>query len=124
MAQGSNKVFYFRRRHPSLTREEFQARWLAEFPHALQAHLTPASGVARYVQNHVLSEAEHPDGANGKFYDLIDEFFVEPFIRQPQPLSAIARDAATLQRVWQVERELLDTRRTRAFVSETVHNIP
>lgn len=115
-----SKVFYFRRRHPSLTREAFQARWLARFPQALQGHLTLASGVVRYVQNQVLSEAEHPNGTHTKFFDVIDEFFVGA----PQQLSAIAQDRDTLQRVQQVECELLDTSRTRAFISQTVYNIP
>ena len=76
--------------------------------------------MTRYVQNHALSEAEHPGGTDPKFYDIIDEFFVTA----PQALDSIARDTAVLSAVRELENELLDTSRTRAFVAATIHNIP
>ena len=35
------------------------------------------AGVAGYIQNHTVSEAEHPDGDDPKYFDVIDEFFLD-----------------------------------------------
>mgnify|MGYP001089485963 CR=1 FL=1 len=57
------KIFYLRRRRPGLSRVEFQEHWLAGLREVLRGVGGRLPGVAGYVQNHVLSEAEHPDGA-------------------------------------------------------------
>jgi EthD domain len=114
------KIFYFRRRHPSLTREAFQKEWLKRFPEALGDWTNERALIARYVQNHALSEADHPNGTDAKFFDVIDEFFVTT----PRDLAAIAQAAPTSDRMREVEHALLDGSRTRAFVAETIHNIP
>lgn len=114
------KVFYFRRRHPSLGRAAFQAEWLGRFPAALGLSRTPVAGVSRYVQNQVLPESDHPDGQSDKFFDVIDEFHLDPH-RSPSD-SILVNELVS--RVSACERELLDTSRTLAFVAYTIHNIP
>ena len=60
--QTTHKIFYLRRRRTGLSRLQFQERWLAGMHEVLKSVDGRLPGVARYVQNHVLSEAEHPDG--------------------------------------------------------------
>jgi hypothetical protein len=114
-----NRVFYYRRRAPGLCREEFQKAWL-EGMRALFTEDTRPPGVAGYLQNHAVSEAEHEDGEDPKYYDVIDEFFLE----QPGDLAWLGADPARLAAVRSLEAELLDASRTRAFIGETVINIP
>jgi hypothetical protein len=66
-----------------------------------------------------LPEADHPDGGNCRDFDLIDEFAVSG----PGAWGTLATDAALLERVEAVERELLDTDRTWVFLTETIVNI-
>ena len=115
-----SKIFYFRRRHPTLTRAAFQEEWLARFPAALEGHIGEDSGIGHYVQNHALSEDEHPGGDDAKYFDLIDEWS----LTTPTNLARIAADRNVLAKVLALENELLDTSRTRAFRGVTVHNIP
>ena len=72
-----------------------------------------------YVQNHTMSEAEHPDGDDPKYFDLIDQFF----LADPSALSGLAGSplAAAMRAL---DGGLVDTPRTRAFIGETILNIP
>lgn len=114
-----NRVFYYRRRAPGLPREEFQQRWL-EGMRAIFTEDGRLTGIAGYLQNHTVSEDEHEDGTDSRYYDLIDEFFLE----HPGDLAALAADPAMLAAVRRLESGLLDVARTRAFIGETVINIP
>jgi hypothetical protein len=114
-----NRVFYFRRRTPGLSRVEFQQRWLERMRAIFDEESRPA-GIAGYVQNHTISEAEHPDGDNGKYFDVVDEFF----IADSGGLASLGSDAAARKAVRRLEEALLDRTRTRAFIGETVINIP
>lgn len=114
------KLFYLRRRRPGLSRLEFQERWLAGVQGALEGVDERLPGVNRYVQNHVLSEAEHPDGGDEKYFDVIEEFFLSGS-GGLQTFAAESRYAGAVRRL---ECDLLDAKRTRAFVAETVLNIP
>jgi hypothetical protein len=116
----SLKVFCFRRRKPGLSRKEFQAHWLDRFPAAFSRISDFTGVVSRYVQNHVVSEAEHPDGADAKYFDVIDEFYISDL----QSLAAANRQGRLEGAFRQAEENLLDTSRTYAFLSETVRNIP
>lgn len=115
-----DKVFYFRRRHASLTRESFQRAWRERFPAALGSALATAHGIGRYVQNLVMAESLHPDGADAKYFDVIDEFQ----LTSPAGLGGLASGPPVGAAVSAVERELLDPARTRVFVARTVYNIP
>ncbi len=112
------RVFYYRRRAPGYTRVEFQQRWLEGLQSILTEDTRPA-GIAGYVQNHTVSETEHEDGDDPKYFDVIDEFFLEDL----GALAALGRHSAVAA-VRELEASLLDTTRTRAFIAETVINIP
>jgi hypothetical protein len=112
------RAFYFRRRRPELSRAEFQERWLEDM-RAVLGDSCPA-GVAGYVQNHVASHSEHNGGDEADYYDLIDELY----LGHPSALELLAGDPAVREGVRRLEEALLDTARTRAFVGETVLNIP
>jgi hypothetical protein len=114
------KIFYLRRRRPGLSRLEFQERWLAGMQEVLKGVDGQLPGVAKYVQNHVLSEAEHPDGTDEKYLDVIEEFFLS----ESESLEAFAGEQRYTDGVRRLERDLLDAQRTRAFVAQTVFNIP
>jgi hypothetical protein len=114
-----NRVFYYRRRAPGMTRVEFQQRWLD----GMRATFTEDCrlvGIAGYLQNHTESEAEHEDGDDPKYCDVIDEFFLTDLAA----LAALGRETAVLEAVRRLEAELLDESRTRALIAETVVNIP
>jgi hypothetical protein len=113
------KLFYARRRKPGLTREAFQAAWQERFPPLLAANAGASGIIRRYVQNHVTAEEDHPDGADGKFFDLIDEFVLE----SPADWAALGRESGLRAQVAALEAELTDIGRTRAFFAETVRNI-
>ena len=115
-----NRVFYFRRRRPGLSRVEFQQLWLDGMRDIFRDGAGRPAGVAGFVQNHTVSEAEHPDGDDPKYFDVIDEFFLDG----PGNLAALGSDPALLSSVSVLEGSLLDTSRTPAFVGETVLNIP
>ena len=115
-----HKVFYLRRRQPSLTREAFQAAWRQRFPAALGAGLATLAGVSRYVQNHTYPEEELSQGHDRKYFDVIDEFH----LLAPESFAAIARHPDILASVTACEHALLDTSRTRAFAATTIYNIP
>lgn len=114
-----SRVFYFRRRRPGLSRVEFQERWLEGTRALLGDDDTRPVGIAGYVQNHTVSEAEHPDGDNEKYFDVVDEFFLDV----PGGLVALGEDAALIAAVRALEENLLDESRTRVFIGETVVNI-
>jgi hypothetical protein len=76
--------------------------------------------VAGFVQNHTVGEAEHPDGGDPKYFDVIDQFFLDG----PGNLATLGSDPALLASMRALEHSLTDTSRTRAFVGETVLNIP
>lgn len=114
------KVFYFRRRRPGLSRIEFQERWRVGWDQVVGDGAERPAGVVGYVQNHAASEAEHPDGDDTKYFDVIDEFFLADVGR----LAALGDHQASLVTIRRLEQELLDQAATRAFIAETVINIP
>ncbi len=114
-----NRVFYLRHRRPGLSRCEFQERWLAGMRTIFNEAIRPA-GVAGYVQNLTIAEAEHPDGGEARRYDVVDELFLE----QPGALALLEGNAGLREEVRRLGEMLVDTTRTRAFVGETVLNIP
>jgi hypothetical protein len=114
------KAFYFRRRRPGLSRVEFQKRWLAGCHEALDREGRRPAGVVGYVQNHAASEAEHADGDDAKYFDVIDELFLADAGR----LAVLADHGPSLTAMRRLEQELLDPAATRAFIAETVVNIP
>jgi hypothetical protein len=114
------KLFYFRRRKPTLDREEFQRQWLTGFRKLLSEYPEISRAIAGCVQNQVVSEVEHPNGTDLKYFDVIDEFFVSDL----QKIAAISRQKQMIAALRQLENDLLETSRTQAFVAETVMNIP
>jgi hypothetical protein len=114
-----NRVFYYRRRASGRSRVEFQQRWL-EGMRAIFTEDTRPAGIAGYIQNHAVAETEHEDGDDPKYFDVIDEFFLEG----PGSLAALGADAAIREAVRSLEESLLETSRTRAFIGETKVNIP
>lgn len=113
-----HRVFYLLRRAPGVSRTEFQERWL-DGMRAIFAQDGRSAGIAGYVQNHTVAEAEHPDGDDPKYSDVIDEFF----LGEPGALAVLGADAALRGEIRKLEETLLDTSRTQAFVAETVPNI-
>jgi len=71
---------------------------------------------SRYVQNHALTEAEHPDGHATKFFDVIDEVF----LREPATLARLRNDLGSFDEVRRLESELLEPGLTRALVTLNV----
>lgn len=114
------KVFYLRRRASGLSRQAFQEQWLGRFAAALRSNPSLSGAISGYVQNHVVDEAEHPDGAHPKYFDVIDEFFVSDL----QAFASLQTHRPSLTAIRELETELTDTARTRAFIAETVPNIP
>jgi len=113
------RTFYLRRRRLGLSRMEFQQRWLEGMRAIFREERRPA-GLAGYVHNQTVSAAEHPDGEDPKYFDVIDEFF----LAEPDALDRLTGDPELLAATRRLERELLDVTRTRVFVGETVINIP
>jgi hypothetical protein len=113
------RVFYFRRRGSGLSRAEFQQQWLAGMRELFTEERRPA-GVAGYIQNHTVDESEHPDGDDPKYYDVIDEFFLDA----PGDLAELGCDDTRATALRALEATLLELPRTRAFIGETVINIP
>jgi hypothetical protein len=114
------KAFYFRRRRPSLTREAFQDAWRSQFGTTVASHPAREATLVKYVQNHALSEVDHPDGASTRFFDVIDELF----LRTPDSLQQLKTDTAALERMKAAENELLDISRTMFLMTETIPSIP
>jgi hypothetical protein len=114
------KIFHFRRRRTGLSRGEFQAAWRTRFFDAFSANRALPGIARKYIQNHTLSEAEHPDGGNTKFFDVIDELW----LRKPDDLARLRDDFGSTAEVQRLEAELLDPAFTRALVTETIINIP
>ena len=112
------KIFYFRRRHPSLSRDQFKAAWAERFAAAVASHPRFSAVVSRYVQNQTYAEADHPQGDSEKFFDVMDEFHVTKL----PALGELAGDAGYLVRVRDVERELTAASRTLAYIGETIYN--
>jgi hypothetical protein len=116
------RVFYFRRRRRGLYRSEFQELWLEGALHLLgngNRGRLPA-GVTAYVQNHTAGEGEHPDGEDEKYCDVVDEFFLE----HPDALAGLVSDRILATALRALEGDLLYGARTRAFIGETLVNIP
>jgi hypothetical protein len=122
------RAFYLRRRSASggggqgrdaVTRGKFQEYWLDGVRRGLKQYDRLPAGVTAYVQNHTVNEADHPDGDDPKYFDLIDQFF----LKNQGALSLLAGSGlATIMTA--LEDSLVDTTRTRAFMAETVLNIP
>ena len=115
----ATKVFYLRRRADHLTRGEFQHRWMTEFAKLLDAVPGVSEIVARYVQNHAQAETFHPNGTATKFYDVLDEVWLT-HLDSLTMLGTVDAVAATRE----LETELLDASRTRAYIATMVESIP
>ena len=111
------KAFYCRRRRAGLSRAEFQNTWRRRFAPALAEVACSAQG---YVLNDTTSESDHADGANPRYFDVIDEIG----LADPAQLATLGADTAAVAHLRALESELLDTARTRALVTETIVNIP
>ena len=72
------------------------------------------------MQNQVLEESAHPEGESLRYYDVIDEFSLQ----QLAGFAQFGCDTARSAQVRAIEGELLEGERTRAFIAETVYNIP
>jgi hypothetical protein len=116
----SDKLFIFRRRRPDLSRAEFQSRWRAAFTEIVAESALWPRAVSRCVQNHTLPEDLHPEGADPRFFDVIDELF----LTARGGADLLAQDAPLQAELRALEAELLDTSRTLSLVTETVCNIP
>jgi hypothetical protein len=119
-ARTPHKIFYFRRRRAGLSRDEFQSRWRCAFTEIVAESPIWSEVVSRCIQNHVLPESDHPDGADPRFFDLMDELF----LREPVSVGKLKSDPALLANLAALESELLDPARTLAIVTETIMNIP
>ncbi len=115
-----NRVFYFRRRRPGLSRTEFQRLWLDGMRAVFDSGYRLPAGVTAYVQNHTVSEADHPLGDDPRYFDVIDELFLTGL----DQLCLLGGEEPSLAAIRQLESELTDTSAGRAFVAETVVNIP
>lgn len=113
-----NKAFYFRRRRTHLSREAFQVAWRTRYASALSASSASQDVFSKYVQNHTLPEADHPDGTATRYFDVIDEMF----LRAPDTLGRFQQDPATLARLRSLEDELLEPGCTRFLLTETIVN--
>ena len=114
------RVFYFRRRRAGLSRVEFQRLWLDGMSAVFAGEGRLPAGVAAYVQNHTVSEADHPNGDDPKYLDVIDEFFLTGL----DQLGFLGAEETLQGAIRHLESELTDTSAGRAFVGETVLNIP
>jgi hypothetical protein len=114
------KVFWFRRRRSTLSRATFQRAWRERYAPALAAAARAGGLPGRCVLNEVLAEQEHPDGANPRYYDVIDELGLP----SPGALANLRSDESRLAALRALEAELLEPGRTRALLTETVVNIP
>jgi len=114
------KVFWFRRRRSTLSRAAFQGAWREQYAPALAAAARAGGLPGRCVLNEVLAEQEHPDGANPRYYDVIDELGLP----SPGALANLRSDESRLSALRALEAELLEPGRTRALLTETVVNIP
>ena len=110
------KLLVFRRRRTGLSREEFQRAW-----HGLAGPLLAqcVAGSLGCLQNHTVAEQEHPQGADPKYYDVIDEIALAD-------TSVIAGFGAgpAGRELRRLEQEWLDPARTRVLVTETVVSLP
>ena len=113
------KAFYFRRRRADLSREEFQEAWRNRFGAAVASHPARDAAMVKYVQNHALAEADHPDGSSTRYFDVIDEFF----LRAPDSMKHLQADTTALESMKAAEAELLDNSRTLFLLTETIPNI-
>jgi hypothetical protein len=113
-----SKAFYFRRRRAHLSREAFQVAWRTRYAAALTASAASQDVFSKYIQNHTLSEADHPDGSATRYFDVIDEMF----LRAPAALGHFQQDPTALTRLRILEDELLEPGYTRFLLTETIVN--
>jgi len=114
------KAFWFRRRKAGMARPAFQQAWRERFSPALAAAARAAGLQGRCVLNEVLAEEEHPRGADARYYDVIDELGLP----SPAALAQLGADPSCVAALRALEQDLLEPGRTRAFIAETVVNIP
>jgi hypothetical protein len=115
----AHKIFYFRRRRAGLSRAAFQSLWRAGVTEAIGGNRVWNDTVCRYVQNHAMAEADHPDGADAKYFDVIDELA----LRAPGRTAGLRADPALMGAIGGLEQALTEPARTLALVTETVVNI-
>ncbi|MEO7787707.1 MAG: EthD domain-containing protein [Sphingomicrobium sp.] len=111
---GATKLFVMRARRDGLSRGDFQAAWHERTAAALDKY--GSTGLARYVQNHALPEADYPEGGKPGYFDLIDEYVLVPG-------AAATIDPDLRAELAAIAAEFTDGTRTRSFVAETVRNI-
>jgi hypothetical protein len=116
----ASKIFYFRRRRADRSRVAFQEAWRTQFAASIADNAAFGKVVSRYVQNHTLSETDHPDGAHRKYFDVIDELW----LRAPLSLALLRADQSALGRVRALEGQWLEPALSCALVTDTIVNIP
>ena len=113
------KLFYFRRRREDLSREAFQTRWRAAMTEIVGESPAFAQTVARYVQNHTLSDGLAAVMPDPRRYDVLEAWS----LADGGDATNIAGEAALVGAVRALEQELLAQGSTRAIMAETVVNI-
>ncbi len=116
----SHKLFFFRRRRSGLTRAEFQSRWRSAFTEIVAESKTWTNIVLGCVQNHALPEHLQPLGTDPRCYDIIDEIFLPG----AADLASLKADKSLIERLTDLETELLEPERCLSRITETVRNIP
>ena len=122
------KLIMCLRRHPDMTREQFQEYWREKHPLAVPPEAIPTLGVKRYIQVHTLDTALRglvvgPRKGLEEELDGIAELWVES-------LDALERDWSTdeakgiLQAFFADEKNFIDWSRSTILVSEEVVVIP
>ena len=111
------KLLLFRRRRIELSREAFQEAWLAEAGPVLAQCVAGSLG---YLQNHAVSESEHPGGTDSKYFDVIDEIALTDLGKGV----ALGRETDRRAQLRALEQRWLEPERTRALVTETVISLP
>jgi hypothetical protein len=118
--QSRYKLFVFRSRPPGVARGVFQRGWLERVSELLADRPDLRGALTGYVQNHAVSDAEHPGGVSGGHYDVIDEFLADELpalqvLDGPTGLRATVSGAV---------RDLAGGLADLACLAETIVNIP
>jgi len=111
------KLLVFRRRRAGLTREAFQAAWLADAGPLVARCVAGSNG---YLQNHAAGESEHPSGEDPAYYDVLDEVA----LGDPQMWAGFGSDTEAATGLRDMEARLLEPARTRVLVTQTHVSLP
>lgn len=112
------RLFVMRRRRATLTREDFQDAWQQRMQQLLTVTGGLGANVFCYVQNHTAAEQEHPDGANARYFDVIDQYFLPDRSALGALAASLAQTAA-----YELLQPLLDATRSAVLLTEVVKNI-